>query len=217
MYNSQIRQDIFVDKLLKKREGFFVDIGAGVGELGRSADAGFYSNSFFFEEHRGWNGIAVDYDKRWYKNVQDARSCIVSCVDLLKVNVNDHLESLSCPEKIDYLSIDVDAAQRKVFDEFDWEKYKFSVLTLEHNLYQSLDSCEFTGKYVDYRDNIALEYDHYRNKLKSYGYKILWGNVELSGYGPVEDWWVSEEIYEKYKEYKKENVNCDEIIDITFE
>ena len=91
------------------------------------------------------------------------------------------------------------------------------MLTLEHNLYQSLDSCEFTRNSPDYMKKIGSEYHHYRKVLQQHGYKILWGNVELNGYGPVEDWWVSEDIYEKHHQIKEENINCNEVINITFE
>tara|TARA_Y100000817_G_C16823466_1_gene530019 strand:+ start:100 stop:753 length:654 start_codon:yes stop_codon:yes gene_type:complete len=216
LYNSQVRQDTFVDKLLNKDEGFFLDIGAGTGGL-VPQHAGDFSNTYFFEHYRGWNGIAIDYDRAWYDVVKDARPDTVYCEDLLEVNINDFLESIGCQENIDYISLDVDDAQWKVFNEFDWSKYRFKVLTLEHNLYQSLDSCEFTRNSPDYMKKIDSEYHRYRKILKQHGYKILWGNVELNGYGPIEDWWVSEDIYEKHHQIKKENINCNEVINITFE
>jgi hypothetical protein len=216
LYNSQVRQDTFVDKLLDKDGGFFLDIGAGTGGL-ELQHAGHFSNTYFFEHYRQWSGIAVDYDRAWYDTVKDARPDTVYCEDLLKVNVNEFLESVECPENIDYISLDVDEAQWKVFNEFDWSKYKFKVLTLEHNLYQSFDSCEFTRNSPDYMEKIALEYDHYRIVLEQHGYKILWGNVDLNGYGPIEDWWVNEELYQKYEQYKQENIDCNEVINITFE
>ena len=216
LYNSQVRQDTFVDKLLNKDEGFFLDIGAGTGGLAPQ-HAGDFSNTYFFEHYRGWNGIAIDYDRAWYDAVKDARPDTVYCEDLLEVNINEFLESIGCQENIDYISLDVDDAQWKVFNEFDWSKYRFKVLTLEHNLYQSLDSCEFTRNSPDYMKKIASEYHRYRKILKQHGYKILWGNVELNGYGPIEDWWVSEDIYEKHHQIKKENINCNEVINITFE
>ena len=207
---------MFVDKLLDKDEGFFLDIGAGTGGL-PPQHAGDFSNTYLFEHYRKWNGIAIDYDRLWYDTVKEARPDTVYCEDLLEVNINEFLESIGGQENIDYISLDVDEAQYKVFNEFDWSKYRFKVLTLEHNLYQSLDSCEFTRNSPDYMKKIGSEYHHYREILQQHGYKILWGNVELSGYGPVEDWRVSEEIYEKHLHIKKENINCNEVINITFE
>ena len=138
LYNSQVRQDTFVDKLLNKDEGFFLDIGAGTGGL-PALHAGHFSNTYFFEECRQWSGIAIDYDREWYEAVKGSRPNTVYCEDLLQVNINEFLESIGCPENIDYISLDVDNAQWKVFNEFDWSKYKFKALTLEHNLYQSTE------------------------------------------------------------------------------
>ena len=47
MFNAQVKQDVFVNKILQKNEGFFLDIGAGTGGLtGRPVE--FYSNTYFF-------------------------------------------------------------------------------------------------------------------------------------------------------------------------
>ena len=61
------------------------------------------------------------------------------------------------------------------------------------------------------KDKILKEYNYYRQILNSLGYKILWGNVCLDGYGPVEDWWVSEEIYNKYEDNKSDHIDCNEV------
>ena len=104
-----------------------------------------------------------------------------------------------------------------MFNEFDWSKYKFKALTLEHNLYQSTEHCPFTKDYPDHRKKIADEYKKYRETLASHGYSILWADVVLNGYGRIEDWWVSEDLYEKYKHHKEEDIDCNEVINITFE
>lgn len=209
MFNSQVKQDVFVNKILQKNEGFFVDIGAGTGGL-PTQDPAFYSNTYFFERYRGWKGIAIDYDKSWYESINKKRSCKCVCEDLLLKNINDVLEGCGCPDEIDYLSIDVDDAQIKVFNDFNFDKYKFKVLTLEHNLFQSESSC-FQNHTEDHKAKVKSEYDIYRKTLHKHGYYILWGNVILDGYGPVEDWWVNEEIYSQYKKYLKQDINCKEV------
>ena len=209
MYNAQTKQDIFVDKLLNKNNGSFLDIGAGTGGL-PVYTTGFYSNTYFFEKHRNWNGIAIDYDKNWFDSVKDQRACKCICADLMSKNINDLLEQNNCPHNIDYISLDVDDAQWQVFNQLDWTKYKFKVLTLEHNLFQSFDNSP-QNHTKEHKDKILKEYNYYRQILNSLGYKILWGNVCLDGYGPVEDWWVSEEIYNKYEDNKSEHIDCNEV------
>jgi hypothetical protein len=209
MYNSQTCQDSFVDKLLNIDNGYFVDIGAGTGGL-PLYNPGFYSNTYFFES-RGWNGLAIDYDEVYIHSVSRFRKAKCILADLQLVNINSILDSNNCPEEIDYLSIDVDAAQSKVFKDFNFDKYKFKVLTLEHNLFQSFDSCDQNHS-KEHKDKILKEYKEYRSKLQDYGYKILFGNVVLCGYGPLEDWYVNNDIYEKYKHLEQHNMNCEEII-----
>jgi hypothetical protein len=52
--------------------------------------------------------------------------------------------------------------------------------------------------------------------MKSFGYHILYGNVILDNYGPVEDWYVNQELYSKYKDLELHNANCKEIINAIF-
>lgn len=210
-YNSQACQDIFVNKILNKDNGYFVDIGAGTGGL-RGYPVGFYSNTYFLES-RKWTGIAIDYDINYIEFVKDKRNCKCVCADLLKNNINDILKLNQCPKEIDYLSIDVDDAQVKVFNEFDFNYYKFKILTLEHNLFQSFDNCGQNHSKA-HKEKIVHEHKLYREKLLGLGYKILFGNVILNDYGPIEDWYVNEEIYENFKHIKSENINCLETLKI---
>ena len=122
---------------------------------------------------------------------------------------------MDCPDTIDYISLDVDDAQLKVFNEFDWGKYRFKVLTLEHNLFQSQD-IELQSHDGEHKEKIKKEHNHYREVLSGQGYEILYADVVLDGYGPVEDWWVDKEIYEKYKSYKTKNKNYKEVENANF-
>lgn len=209
MYNAQTCQDVFVNKILNKDNGFFVDIGAGTGGL-RGYPVWFYSNTYFFES-RNWNGIAIDYDKEYIDSVKHLRKCKCICADLNLLNINSILESNNCPEEIDYLSIDVDDAQWKVFSEFNFSKYRFKVLTLEHNLFQSFDSSNLL---LEHKQKILQEYNSYRTTLIDLGYKLLWKNVILNGYGPVEDWYVDNQLYDKFKHLETANINCLETLKI---
>ena len=211
MYNAQAGQDVFVNKVLNKDNGFFLDIGAGTGGVS-NPDPGFYSNTYYFESYRNWDGIAIDFDEQWFANVNNKRSSKCVCVDLLDHNINDVLENHNCPNEVDYLSFDVDAAQWKTFNELDWDKYKFKVITLEHNLFQSMDDRGSGQNYDEpYRENIIKEYNHFRKVLSTNGYKILWSDVVLNPYGPLEDWWVSEEIFKDKKHMQKHSPDYREI------
>ncbi|MCI5048131.1 MAG: FkbM family methyltransferase [Aquisalinus sp.] len=76
-YNSQKKQDIWVDKTLKKkRDGYFLELGAADGIL--------HSNSLFFEKYRNWHGVLIEaIDDQFEKLVKNRNS---TC---LKAVVND--------------------------------------------------------------------------------------------------------------------------------
>lgn len=69
-YYSQSGQDRFVDEHVfnGRTGGFFVDIGA--------YDGVHFSNSYFFEKHRGWNGVCVEPMPEAFANVDKTRQCI---------------------------------------------------------------------------------------------------------------------------------------------
>ncbi len=69
-YYSQTRQDFIVDQLLgNKKNGFFLDLGANDGIS--------FSNTYFFEKHRNWQGICVEPIKDVYYKLRKNRKCKV--------------------------------------------------------------------------------------------------------------------------------------------
>tara|TARA_A100001201_G_scaffold60084_1_gene57494 strand:+ start:242 stop:898 length:657 start_codon:yes stop_codon:yes gene_type:complete len=212
---SQSLQDFFVWKILKqKTNGYFLDIGAGTGGIPFDPlNPGFYSNTYLLEK-QGWNGVCVDFDEPWCSQVSQYReNANVQCVDLMKTSINKVLENQQVPSYVDYLSFDVDDAQATVMKELDFSKYKFGIITYEHNLFQSLDDSPQNHP-EEWRARIRKQYEQDREKFLTLGYKLLWGNVILDGYGPVEDWWVSEKIYNENKHLVRHDVNCEEVLAI---
>lgn len=69
-YFSQYQQDQFLDKVLfnKKKNGFFIDIGAHDGVS--------ISNSLFFEKYRKWEGICVEPNPIVYKELIKNRTSL---------------------------------------------------------------------------------------------------------------------------------------------
>lgn len=204
MYNAQIKQDEFVNLLKRKNNGYFVDIGAGPDGI-TGQPVGFYSNTYYLEEI-GWSGIAIDYDSKYIDFAKDKRSCYCVCSDLTKENISDILSLYDCPSHIDYLSIDVDDATINVIKDFNYTKYKADIVTLEHNLYRGLEG------------DISLR--DYSRKLFSYnGYYLLFPDVVLNGYGPVEDWYVHSSYFSELSnaigpKLSYQSMNCSEVINI---
>lgn len=191
LVNSQFGQDWFVDTVLRsKREGYFLDIGCGMSTLSPFLyPISTMSNTYGLETQRNWNGIGIDYNLDYFQMASRIRKNIV-CADLLKTNINSILKAKEAPLHMDYLSFDVDSAQRKVFDDLDFDKYSFSVITYEHNHSADSNTCER---------------DYSRSRFTDLGYKLLFGDVGLDDGQYIEDWWVSQELYKEWQHLAPQN------------
>lgn len=68
-YYSQSYQDKFVDQIILKSkvDGFFIEIGAYDGVT--------FSNTYFFEKHRNWNGICIEPIPSVFEKLSKNRAC----------------------------------------------------------------------------------------------------------------------------------------------
>ena len=166
-------QDDFVLKIFNyKKNGFFVDIGCGV-EID-------FNNTYRLELN-GWNGLRVDSE---LKDAVSTRSSLFILDDALNIDYKSVLESMNC-EKIDYASFDIDEATTNLIRLFPFEKYKPSVITIEHDRYRLGDS-----------DCLAQ-----REILSNHNYRLLCKDVLVDTWigwtkAPYEDWWVDAEIFD---------------------
>ena len=69
-YFSQLGQDEYLDQevFMGLGQGVFVDFGAYDGRT--------FSNTFFFEKHRGWTGVCAEPIPSVFENLRQNRSCI---------------------------------------------------------------------------------------------------------------------------------------------
>ncbi|MFI8705836.1 FkbM family methyltransferase [Bacillus sp. NPDC077411] len=95
-YYSQIGQDKFVnEKIFQEMEnGFFVDIGAHNGIH--------LSNSYFFEQHKNWNGICVEPIPEVFELLSKNRKCI--CIEGAISNENGYQDFLQIQGPVEMLS-----------------------------------------------------------------------------------------------------------------
>lgn len=85
-YNSQFRQDEFLnEEVIKGYEGgFFVDVGAYNGIK--------FSNTYYFEKLKKWNGICVEPTPRAFEELKKNRNCIcVNCAVFVEEGEHDFL------------------------------------------------------------------------------------------------------------------------------
>jgi hypothetical protein len=192
-WRSQLRQDRFVAELLQgKRDGTFVDIGAGDPEQ--------ISNTVVLEREFGWRGLLCDLAH--YDALRAHRPTALVLKDALVPTTRDWADHFLSVERIleheqraahpwswskmkpltgwiDYLSLDLEPPELTIEVLLRLPAdYKFRVATVEHD---------------EYRDeNGPLRKELVRTLMAWRGY-LLVAEISATGYGSVEDWFIHQE------------------------
>ena len=178
IFKGQAEQDKFVLSILKnKKSGFFVEIG--------SNNPIKINNTYILENSYGWRGIMIEYDKKWLNSYKKHRPNSIHIFnDATKINYKELFEKNRVPLNIDYLQIDLEAANgstlntlKKLNNEV-MDKYKFATITFEHDIYR--------GDYL----NTRIES---RNIFKNKGYIRIFSDINDNGY-VYEDWYVNPDL-----------------------
>lgn len=169
--HSQSWQDLFVLTALNgKKNGYWLELGA--------SDPVYMNNTYLLESRFEWTGISVDTRTELLSEWAETRTTSLSILDALKTDWHELLKN--SPQQIDYLQADLaDWATLKALKELPHDTHRFSVITFEHDVFQS-----------DPRIQVES-----REFLKSLGYQLLISNVAVKNYAtntwePFEDWWV---------------------------
>lgn len=173
---SQIYQDIFVLGMLNgKKNGTYLEIG--------SSDPFHNNNTALLENKFGWKGLGIEIDEVCVRNYKQKRKNPIILCDALIIDydkaLNRYFKNKDCI--IDYLQIDIDPCENSydVLLSIPFHKYKFGVITYEHDYYIDITK--------SYRDKSR----EYLNKL---GYKLIAPNVSPNKDCPFEDWWVHPDV-----------------------
>jgi hypothetical protein len=184
MQYSQVGQDQFaLDMLNSKREGVYVEIGAY-----HSIDI---SNTYMLEKDYGWSGVSFEIvqDRVNEFNLNRINKCYQ--VDATSFDYESLFDRLNLPKQIDYLQVDIEPATNSLMAllALPLEKYRFSTITFEHDLY------------VD-PNNMAIK-DRQKELLSGFGYELVRENVTEPYYGlPFEDWWIDPRVVSYPHPYK---------------
>ena len=171
---SDAHQDDFVLKMHNyKKHGFFLDVGCGLGIQG---------NNTYRLELNGWTGLRID-ERECEQN--DLRSSKLVVGDALSLDYDAEFQKLNAPLVIDYASLDIDEATTPLLNIIPFDKYKFKVITIEHDRYA-------------HGDKFALAQ---REFLSSKGYLLLCEDILVDTWiswkrAPFEDWWVMPEFFD---------------------
>ena len=171
-YFSQAGQDLFVLEMLhNKKYGFYIEIGG--------ADPFESNNTFLLEKDFSWKGISIEFDKSLAARYSSMRNNPCFCHDATTYDYGGVAKLLNFPTQIDYLSVDIDPAENTylALNKCPFDKYRFSVVTFEHDAYSS------GTKFMELS----------RAFLVANGYQLVAKNVKCFG-RDFEDWWIDPKV-----------------------
>lgn len=188
---SETYQDIFVLTMLNgKRDGYFLEIGAMYPQT--------YSNTYLLESKFGWKGISIEKESHYEAMHKSSRTNKFITGDALLLDYPTILEKNNFPKQIDYLQIDINAESNlKCLQILPMDKYRFSVITFEHNIYLK----------SNYSFCISCQLES-RKIFADLGYVRIAGNISNAGpHDPYEDWWVDPNTIDKtlIEKFKTDN------------
>lgn len=171
---SEAFQDMFILTALNgKLNGTYLEIG--------SSYPYYRNNTALLEEKFLWTGLSIDIEPSYVEQFQKERKnpCILKNACLIDYSIL--LEGLEFGSNIDYLQIDCDPAETSlnILLSIPFERFKFAVITFEHDTYLSGD------------DKVR---EISRKFLKSHGYELVVSNVAPDSWRCYEDWWVHPEL-----------------------
>lgn len=169
---SQAMQDMFVLTALDgKLDGTYLEIG--------SADPTYGNNTKLLEQ-LGWKGLSIDYNSYFVNQFTAHRDNPCLCLDALNTDYKQLFKTWfgSGVNVIDYLSLDIDPAENTLecLYRLPLDTVRFSVITFEHDSYQSGDTVR----------------DQSRELLHRYGYQLVGKSIKFNLQDSYEDWYIHE-------------------------
>lgn len=176
---SQCYQDMFVLSCLDgKFEGTYVEIGSG--------DPFISNNTALLETMFKWKGISLEIKEQDVDKFIEQRINPIAEGDATEVDYDALFEEVNVGPVFDYLQVDCEppSITFKSLKKIPLFKYKFAVITFEHDNYNHSQQ--------DYENNKVMEES--RKYLESYGYELVVNNISVDSEHPFEDWWVHPDL-----------------------
>ncbi|NVJ86805.1 MAG: FkbM family methyltransferase [Algoriphagus sp.] len=183
-YYSQYRQDEFLNRVFfpHKKNGFFIDIGAHDGVK--------FSNSYFFELYRNWDGVCFEPNPKVFRELVENRKCrsyntcigdydgyVTFCqvegysemLSGIKEFYDDkHLDRISQEIKLhggSVLEIDVPVKKIRSIPELTGKIIDFATIDTEGNELSVLKSIDFEKMIIS---AISIENNYNDNSIKDF-------------------------------------------------
>ena len=170
---SQCYQDMFVLSMLDgKPYGTFCEIGAGHPVIS--------NNTALLESRFAWNGIGFEIKEHEADLYNEHRKAPIALGDATTADFDVLFEEVKLGPTFDYLQVDCEPS-RVTFDsmlKINLDKYKFAVITFEHDKYNDGDSVQ----------NESRQY------LQDRGYVLIADDISVDDQHPFEDWWAHPDL-----------------------
>jgi FkbM family methyltransferase len=204
MYTSQVGQDAWVHSVVgDKRNGYFIELGASDGLY--LSNTYFFEktlnwngiciepNPTFHTKlqenrncHIAHNCVSSENDKEVEFSLCGHASGTLATagpftlsnetIRIKTKTLDSILAQFNAPQRIDYLSLDVEGHELEILKNFPFDKYQFNCITVEHNE-------PHTGP--------AMQQD-LRTLLTTNGYHFIKGNDDVHkwNHGPIDDFYI---------------------------
>lgn len=185
--NSRENQDLIVACLFNgKQAGTYLEVGASQPIED--------SNTYLLEQDFNWYGVSLEIDAGISSSFNNVRKNKCICADATTVDYTNIIETNFSNSHIDFLQLDIDPSYNtlKALKKIDFNKFTFSFITFEHDLY---------------REDVSIR-DESRQILESSGYTRMLSDVSHAG-KPFEDWYINKRTIEldNWKMFVGENIN----------
>jgi hypothetical protein len=209
-YNSQIGQDKWVHSIIgDKKDGYFIELGA--------CDGLYLSNTLFFERNLNWNGICIEPNDNYIKDLYANRKCnisnelVYSC-EGEKVNfalseaasgIID--ENIGPFTRKDQSVLKITTTLGNIFDKFkapniidylslDVEGQEYNILsTFPFDKYKfRCITVEHNAPHIGPKQQMLI-----RELLEKNNYRFVKGNDDVNnwGHGPIDDFYINPTVF----------------------
>ena len=184
--NSRENQDLFILSVLdKKKEGTYLEIGSATPIID--------NNTYLLESEFNWTGVSSDFNYAFINDF-NVRSNPFILADATELDYDLLISNYYKSTHIDYLQLDIDPPSNtfKALNKINFDKFSFSVITYEHDLYAGGD----------------YEREASRKILESYGYTRVISDVMHNNL-IFEDWYINEKYMptDMWKQFIGNNIN----------
>ena len=184
--NSRENQDLFILSVLdKKKEGTYLEIGSATPIID--------NNTYLLESEFNWTGVSIDFNYAFINDF-NVRSNPFILADATELDYDLLISNYYKSTHIDYLQLDIDPPSNtfKALNKINFDKFSFSVITYEHDLYAGGD----------------YEREASRKILESYGYTRVISDVMHNNL-IFEDWYINEKYMptDMWKQFIGNNIN----------